>query len=245
MKVVCIIPARMGSTRFPGKPLYDLCGKTMIMRVYEQACKAKLINGGVYIATDDARIVNEANLYGANTILTGSYHLNGTDRISEAVNHTGGELIVNVQGDEPLIDPMAIDSLISPFLKDNSLEMGTIITKITNPDDASNKDVVKVVKDLNNFALYFSRSQIPFSRDDDCTTQIYKQAGVYIYRRYLLKRLSRLPPTVYEQCEKLEQLRALENGIKIKLVETDYESISVDTIMDAYAVIDRLSSQTV
>jgi 3-deoxy-manno-octulosonate cytidylyltransferase (CMP-KDO synthetase) len=242
--VACIIPARYGSTRFEGKPLFDLCGKPMIQRVYEQAKKAKLIDSGVYIATDDIKIRDIAEGFGAEVRMSNQPHRTGTDRIAEAMKWTRGDIIVNVQGDEPLIDPRAIDALIHPFLEHPELVMGTLISKITNPTDIDDKNVVKVIKSIDNFALYFSRLPIPFSRDGDPVTY-YKQAGVYIFRRKFLEVFPKLPVTAYEECEKLEQLRALEHGYPIKLVETEYESTSVDTIEDAYTVIKLLQASTV
>jgi len=234
MTVICIIPARYGSTRFEGKPLTDIRGKPMIQRVFEQVQKAGLVDE-IYIATDDLRIKNAAEQFGAPIIMTSPHHTCGTDRITEAIQDIPGELILNVQGDEPLIDPKAIDALVKPVLEDPEILMATLITRITDTDDANNPNVVKVVKDLKNNALYFSRQSIPFSRDGGIPV-LYKQAGVYIFRREFLKKFSSLPQTPCENFEKLEQLRALEHGYRIRLVETDYYSVSVDTPEDAEEV---------
>jgi 3-deoxy-manno-octulosonate cytidylyltransferase (CMP-KDO synthetase) len=240
MSVICVIPTRYGSTRFEGKPLIDLCGKTMIQRVYDQVKKAALVDE-VYIATDDDRIKTTAEDFGAHVIMTSPRHSCGTDRIMEAIRHIEGQIILNVQGDEPLINPKAVDALVKPVLEDPSIRMATLISQIKDPEDAVNPNVVKVVKDLNNYALYFSRASIPYSRNDRSPV-FYKQAGLYIFRRNFLIKFSKLSPTLYENIEKLEQLRALEHGYKIKLIETDYESISVDTPDDMVKVQNILKS---
>ena len=240
MSVICVIPTRYGSTRFEGKPLIDLCGKTMIQRVYDQVKKAALVDE-VIIATDDDRIKTTAENFGARVIMTSSRHSCGTDRITEAIRHIEGQIILNVQGDEPLINPKAVDALVKPVLEDPSIQMATLISQIKDPEDAVNPNVVKVVKDLNNYALYFSRASIPYSRNGRSPV-LYKQAGLYIFRRNFLIKFSKLSPTLYENIEKLEQLRALEHGYKIKLIETDYESISVDTPDDMVKVQNILKS---
>lgn len=226
VKVICVIPARYGSTRFEGKPLAMISGKTMIYRVYEQAKKVKLIDE-IYIATDDERIRNKATAFGANVIMTSKEHTCGTDRIAEAIQNMDGEVILNLQGDEPLINPDALDALIKPLIEDESINMATLITVIKDKKDYNNPNIAKVVKDVNNFALYFSRSLVPYSRDGT-ETDVFKQIGIYVYRRDFLLKFSKMEPTVYENIEKLEQLRALEMGYKIKLVETQHDSIAVD-----------------
>lgn len=239
MKVICIIPARYGSTRFEGKPLANLCGKSMIQRTYEQVKKSKLIDE-IYIATDDNRIKDNAGSFGAKVLMTSREHVCGTDRIAEAVRYVKSnedDVIINVQGDEPLVDPRALDAVIRPLLKDPKLYMACLITKIKDKSEYKNPNVVKVVKDRDNFALYCSRSLIPYSRYD-ISRGVYKQIGVYVYRKGFLVKFSRMEPTPYEKIEKLEQLRALENGFKMKLVETDYDSVPVDVPEDLKRVID-------
>lgn len=230
MTVICIIPARYGSSRLEGKPLADLCGKPMIQRVYEQVKKATLVDK-IFIATDDVRIFDSARQFGAPVVMTSPHHLCGTDRITEAIEKIPGDIILNVQGDEPLIDPGAIDALVHSFIEDPDSVMATLITKVTDEGDVHNPNVVKVIKDCDNYALYFSRAPVPYVRDGGFI-QRYIQAGVYIFRRDFLKKFSALPPTPCEKGEKLEQLRALEHGYRIKLVETGYSSVSVDTHED-------------
>lgn len=244
MKVICIIPARYGSTRFEGKPLVDICGKTMIQRTYEQVKKSKLISE-IYIATDDERIKNNAESFGANVVMTSKGHVCGTDRIAEALQNIAGEdddVIVNVQGDEPLIEPESIDSAVKPFLKDHKLNMATLIKEIKDNAEYEDPSVVKVVKDQNNFALYCSRSRIPYSTENN-PVGIYKQLGLYVFRRHFLIRFSKMEPSIYEKIEKLEQLRALENGFKMKVIETEYDSPSINVRSDLEKVIKIIKKQ--
>jgi 3-deoxy-manno-octulosonate cytidylyltransferase (CMP-KDO synthetase) len=230
MKVICVIPARFGSTRFEGKPLVKICGKSMIQRVYEQVKKAKLIEE-VYIATDDDRIESKSKSFGAKAVITSGDHICGTDRIAEAILNIQGDIIINVQGDEPLIEPEALDTVIKPMLEDPNIKMATLITPTEDEQEYHDPNIVKVIKDTNNFVLYCSRSLIPYSRDGDTIT-IFKQIGVYAYRRDFLLTFSKMKPTPCEKVEKLEQLRALENGYKIKVVETNYHPIGVDVPED-------------
>ena len=234
MKVICVIPARFGATRFEGKPLVEICGKSMIQRVYEQVQKARLIDE-VYIATDDDRIRSNAESFGARVIMTSQDHACGTDRIAEAIQNIEGEIILNVQGDEPLIAPEALDAVIKPLVEDPDIKMATLITPIDDESEYRDPNIVKAVKDRDDFALYCSRSLIPYSREGDMTA-VFKQIGVYVYRRDFLLAFSRMEPTPYEKVERLEQLRALENGYKIKLVETTYNPISVDVPEDVTKV---------
>lgn len=240
-KITAIIPARMGSSRFPGKPLVEICGKSMIQRVYEQVKKAKSI-GEIYIATDDERIKNKAESFGAKVIMTSQHHICGTDRIAEAIQNIQGEIIINVQGDEPLIEPEALEAVIKPLLEDLNIEMATLITPIKDERECQDSNIVKVVKDKNNFALYCSRASIPYSREGDMTS-VFKQIGVYVYKRDFLLAFSKMEPTPHEKVEKLEQLRALENGYKIKLVETNYNPIGVDVPEDVAKVESRLKEK--
>lgn len=225
MKVICVIPARYGSTRFEGKMLAKICGKTLVQRVYEQAKKAKLIDK-IFVATDDERIKNEAESFGARVVMTSKNHHSGTDRVAEAIQNMDGEIIVNVQGDLPLIDPEAVDAVVKPLLEDPALVMTTLITRIVDKREYHNPNITKVVKDKDNFALYCSRSLIPYVEEGN-QTPVFKQLGVYAYRREFLLAFSKMRQTTCEKAEKLELLRALENGYKIKLVETTCSPISM------------------
>ncbi len=232
MNAVAIIPARYASTRLPGKPLVDICGKPMIQRVYEQAAKARLVSS-VAVATDDERIYKAVLSFGGRAVMTSAMHQSGTDRVCEAASILGlgnaADIIVNVQGDEPLIEPAAIDAAIAPMLEDAGLQVSTLKTRISSQEDYNNPNVVKVVCSSNGYALYFSRSQVPYAKTP-CI--LYKHIGLYVYRREFLERFHSMKPSPLEEAEGLEQLRALENGVRIKVVETQYNPVSVDTPED-------------
>jgi 3-deoxy-manno-octulosonate cytidylyltransferase (CMP-KDO synthetase) len=230
MKATVIIPARYGSTRLAAKPLADLCGKPMIQHVYERAVKASFVES-VAVATDDQRIVNAVKSFGGRVVLTAGHHQTGTDRISEVAEKLSARVIVNLQGDLPLLVPEMLDELIDQFLQDSAV-MGTLMREITSPEELYNPNVVKVVTDAKGFALYFSRAPIPYVRDVKIAGKHYKHYGVYIYQREFLKTFTQLPPSPLEQMEKLEQLRALEHGYRIKVVQTQHDSIEVDTPED-------------
>ncbi len=241
MKITAVIPARYASTRFPGKALADIGGKPMIQHVYERTCRASLVTR-VIVATDDPRIADVVARIGGEVIMTSASHETGTDRLAEVALGLDSDLVVNVQGDEPLIDPAMIDQAIEPFLADPELRMGTLKTRILCLHDFLSPNVVKVVTDVNGYALYFSRSPLPFFRDkwqdlkDDsfaCGKMLcYKHVGLYVYRRDYLLQFAALPPTFLEISEKLEQLRAVEHGVRIRVVETEFSSIGVDTPED-------------
>jgi 3-deoxy-manno-octulosonate cytidylyltransferase (CMP-KDO synthetase) len=236
MQVVAVIPARYASTRFPGKPLVPILGKPMIQWVYERTCQARLVDR-VIVATDDQRIADAVVAFSGEFCMTSADHPTGTDRLAEVAGKLDAELIVNVQGDEPLIDPEMIDQAIRPLLEDHSIEMGTLATRIFQIEEFHNPNVVKVVFDRKGFALYFSRAPIPCDRDrpaPQTTTELmaWKHVGLYVYRRHFLLRFAGLPETRLEQLEKLEQLRALEHGVPIRVVETVGTSIGVDTPED-------------
>jgi 3-deoxy-manno-octulosonate cytidylyltransferase (CMP-KDO synthetase) len=234
MKTVAIIPARYASTRFPGKPLTKIGGVTMIERVYKQASLAKSLTG-VMVATDDQRIFDAVTAFGGSVVMTRDDHRSGTDRLAEVAQRFEDiEVIVNVQGDEPLIDPHTIDSAVKPLLAEPGVQMSTIAAPITDPAEVNSPDVVKVVLDTNGFALYFSRATIPHYRDaaPGAERASFAHVGMYVYRRECLLRLATLPATPLEQAECLEQLRALENGIRIKVVTGKYRSIAVDRPAD-------------
>ena len=230
MNAVAIIPARYASTRLPGKPLVDICGKPMIQRVYEQAAKARLVSS-VAVATDDERIYEAVLGFGGRVVMTSVAHQSGTDRVCEAASILGkkADIIVNMQGDEPLIEPAAIDAAIAPMLEDARLQVCTLKTRISSQEDYNNPNVVKVVTDLDGWALYFSRSMVPYAKNP-CI--LYKHIGLYVYRREFLERFHSMKPSPLEEAEGLEQLRALEAGVRIKVVETEYNSVSVDTPED-------------
>lgn len=238
MRVTAVIPARYASTRFPGKPLVDLCGKPMIQWVYERTARCVAVNR-VIVATDDERISAAVRSFGGEVMMTRVDHQTGTDRLAEVAGQIESALIVNVQGDEPLIDPRMIEQAIEPMRRNPGVPMGTLKTRILSPAEYLNPNVVKVVTDRNDYALYFSRAPIPCHRDvlDQIENRFeeieaYKHIGLYVYRREFLLTYHKLAPTPLEQYEKLEQLRALENGFRMKVAETKLTSIGVDTPED-------------
>lgn len=254
MKIIAIIPARYGSTRFEGKPLVDILGKPMIQWVYEGVCQSKLIEE-VIVATDDHRILEAVQGFGGRGVMTSPDHPTGTDRVAEVAKGLKSEIIVNVQGDEPLIKGAIIDKAIRPVLKDETIQMSSLMTRINDIKDWLNPHQGKVVVDAKGFALYFSRSPIPFPRDFTIdqilsnpdmrgkllSKKLFKTIGLYVYRRSFLFKLARMKPTPLEKLEKLEQLRVLENGYRIKVIPVDYEPIGVDTPADLQKIISSLS----
>jgi 3-deoxy-manno-octulosonate cytidylyltransferase (CMP-KDO synthetase) len=252
MKITAIIPARYGSTRFEGKALADICGKPMIQHVYERTMRASLVSD-VVVATDDERIFTAVKGFGGRAEMTLKSHETGTDRLAEVAGRCDSDIIVNVQGDEPLIEPDMIDEAIEPLTADGSLVMSTLKSRIQTLHDFLSPNVVKVVTDWEGFALYFSRSPLPNFRDkwNDLKDEkfasgkllCYKHVGLYVYRRDFLLQYSQMSPTYLELAEKLEQLRVLENGYRIKVVETAHDSIGVDTPADLAAVVARLNKK--
>lgn len=228
-KVIAVIPARYGSTRYPGKPLINIGGKTMIQRVYEQVSKSRLIEETI-VATDDKRIQDEVIKFGGKVMLTSNKHETGTDRIAEAARRINCEVIVNVQGDEPFIDYKVIDSAIKPVINDKNLCVSTLATKYIG--NLKDKNKVKVVFDNNNNALYFSRSIIPFDLKNRGEAEYYKHIGLYVYRKNFLLKFNKSKQTKIEKAESLEQLRILSMGEKIRIVITKKDSLSIDTISD-------------
>lgn len=227
MKFLGVIPSRYASTRLEGKPLKDICGHTMVEWVYKRALKSKL--DGVVVATDDERIVDEVKSFGGNVILTRKDHINGTSRIAEVCEtYTDYDVIVNIQGDEPLIEPDMINSIIDSFIEDNTIPMSTLKYKLTDMVEIENPNAVKVVTDKNDFAIYFSRSVIPYPRNLNMDNY-YKHVGIYGYKRDFVMEYAKMASTPLELSESLEQLRVLENGYKIKVLETPYKIIGVDT----------------
>lgn len=232
-KTAVVIPSRMASTRFPGKPLALLGGRPMVQWVYEKGRASKA--DAVIVATDDERIRKTVEGFGGTAVMTSPDHPSGTDRICEAVRGSDYELIINVQGDEPLIPTSVIDELIDVMQSRPELEMGTVA--VPCPRNAVDGDFnkVKVVFGADNRALYFSRSMIPYLREGGCEAQAYLHWGIYAYRRRTLERFVGLPEGRLEKCEKLEQLRALENGIGIHVLVSRLESIGIDTPEDLAA----------
>ncbi len=228
--VVCIIPSRYESSRFPGKPRADLCGKPMIQHVYERVARAKAIPY-VAVATDDERIFNAVKKFGGNAVMTAATHRSGTDRIAEAVktmNLAPEAIVVNIQGDQPIFEPVQVDEVIQPLLDDPALNMSTLIYKIILEEEITHPHAVKTVFDDQGFALYFSRATVPYVRSKNMTADYYKHHGIYAYRRDFLDTFTSLPEGKLERLEALEQLRALEHGYKIKVVITPHDSVEVD-----------------
>lgn len=229
--IVCIIPSRYESSRFPGKPLADLLGKPMIQHVYERVMKSELVSLTA-VATDDRRIYNAVLAFGGRAVLTAAVHPSGTDRIHEAATLLGladEDIVVNIQGDQPLFNPAQIEEVAQPLRDDPAIPMSTLIYRIIREEEIGHPNAVKTVCDHQGFALYFSRATIPFVRDRDKTADYYKHHGIYAYRRHFLRTFSALPVGKLERLEALEQLRALEYGYKIKVVETIHDSVEVDT----------------
>jgi 3-deoxy-manno-octulosonate cytidylyltransferase (CMP-KDO synthetase) len=243
-KVLAVIPARYASTRFPGKIIAPLAGKPLVFHTYQQACKARLVTEAL-VAADDERVVEALRPYDVRVVMTRRDHPSGTDRIAEVAERSDADIIVNVQGDEPLIDPNTIDAAIRPLMEHPEVPMSTARHRITQPEQIGNPNVVKVVCDAQGYALYFSRSPIPYIRDEAdrgaAATCYWEHVGLYVYRRAFLVQYAKMPQTPLEKLEKLEQLRVLENGFKIAVVETPYESISVDTPEDLENVRRRLA----
>lgn len=231
-KAYVFIPARFASSRLPGKPLQLIAGQPMIQRVYERIAQASNV-AGIYVATDDERIAEVVQAFGGQAVMTPAELESGTDRIAKAAQQLGlpdNSLIVNVQGDQPLIHPSSIDAVIAPFLEpdyDGSFEMSSLSYKIVEPEEIHNSQDVKLVTDLKGFALYFSRAAIPYGRDT-ATHDYYKHLGVYAYTKRFLEVFKNLPPSRLESIEKLEQLRVLEQGYKIKIMPSKYDSPGVD-----------------
>ena len=227
MKFVGVIPARFGSSRLEGKPLKDICGYTMIEWVYKRAKKSDLDD--VVVATDDSRIYDEVLRFGGKAIMTRKDHENGTSRIAEVCEKIDKmDVIINIQGDEPLIEKEMINSLINCFKNEPDLKMGTLKHKLKTMEEVKNPNSVKVITDKNDYALYFSRSVIPYPRKENLNNY-FKHIGIYAYKKDFVIEYSKLPRTKLEISESLEQLRVLENGYKIKVLETDCQIVGVDT----------------
>jgi 3-deoxy-manno-octulosonate cytidylyltransferase (CMP-KDO synthetase) len=233
-QVVAVIPARFDATRLPGKPLADIGGRPMIEHVCRRAAAARGVDA-VVVATDDERIATTVRGFGGIAAMTSATHRTGTDRIAEVAAGLPCEIVLNLQGDEPLIEPETIEAVIAPLIADPMLEMSTVCVGISNRSDYDNPNVVKVVKDRTDRALYFSRAPVPYFRSDPGSrlpAPAYKHIGLYGYRRTFLLKFAMLAQTPLERAESLEQLRALEHGYRIQTVETRYDSIGVDTPED-------------
>jgi 3-deoxy-manno-octulosonate cytidylyltransferase (CMP-KDO synthetase) len=232
LSILGVIPARYASSRFPGKALVSIAGKTMLQHVWERASQARYLTSLV-IATDDLRIRDAAQGFRARVVMTRPDHASGTDRAAEAASASTAQIIVNIQGDEPMLDPAAIDAAVLGLLEHDETPMGTLKKLIEDRSEVTDPNVVKVVTDADQNALYFSRSPIPHNRDSAAADTVYfKHIGLYVYRREFLLSYSDLAVGPLEQAEHLEQLRALENGFKIRVIETEYESLGVDTPAD-------------
>jgi len=258
MVVVGMIPARYSATRFPGKVLVEIGGKPMVQHVYERALRAESLEK-VIVATDDERVAHAAWAFGAQVALTSPDHASGTDRLAEVARQIECDVVVNIQGDEPLIDPAIIDRAVEPLLRDHHVRLATLATPVAGPEEHDNPTVVKVVVDAKGDALYFSRLPIPYFRVDDPATREaaratrvhpesglrpLKHIGLYVYRKETLLWFSGLPKSALETTEGLEQLRALENGCRIRVVTVDYSPVGVDTPEDLERVKVLLEAQS-
>lgn len=242
MKLIAMIPARYGATRFPAKLMQDLCGKPVIVHTYQRVADTNLFDQ-VYVVTDDDRIENAIREVGGKVIRSQKEHNSGSDRLAEASKDLEVDIIVNVQGDEPFTDVENLQKIIDIFANDSqqNIAVASLMECITNPEDIANPNNVKVVVNKFNEALYFSRSVIPFPRDTNTKVPYYKHIGIYAYRKDALQQFTQLPPSLLEETEKLEQLRYLENGFKIRLAVTDIPTIGIDTPEDLEKARKRLS----
>ena len=226
-----IIPARYGSSRLEGKPLLEACGKPIIQWVWEKACKCKGIDR-VIVATDDDRIFNACKKFGAEVEMTSVNHKSGSDRIAEVANrHPEIGYIINLQGDEPLIEEDNIELVRKGVVEDENADISTLVREITDEDEVNNSNLVKCVFDLNGYAMYFSRSKIPYERNVG-ESKFYGHLGIYGYKKESLFKMTSLPQAPYEKAESLEQLRALQNGMKIKVAVVKNIPVGIDTLED-------------
>jgi len=239
--VVVVIPARFAATRLPGKPLVDIAGRPMIEHVYRRSARARHVSH-VLVATDDERIRAAVEGFGGRAVMTRPDHASGTDRIAEVAADLGCDILVNVQGDEPLLHPVMIDQVVAPLITDASAVMATLGQRLDPGHDADNPNVVKVVVDLRGRALYFTRASVPYLRVPPAPDRgVYRHVGLYAYRREFLLTLATLPRTPLERAESLEQLRALEHGYSITVIETEHDSMAVDTPDDLERVRARMA----
>ncbi|MDP9339535.1 MAG: 3-deoxy-manno-octulosonate cytidylyltransferase [Acidobacteriota bacterium] len=236
-QIIIVIPARYGSTRLPGKPLVPIAGATMIQRVYERARLSKMA-ASVIVATDDDRIMKAVEGFGGEARMTRSEHRTGTERVAEVAAHMAGQVFVNVQGDEPLLNPEVVDAAIQALLEEPAAAIATVATPIKVPTDIMDPNVVKAVLDFDDNALYFSRAPIPWVRDTASKMEVrhLKHLGLYVFQREALLEYPTLPQGTLEKIEQLEQLRWLENGWKIRVAEVEHDSVSVDVPEDVAKV---------
>ena len=236
-KVVVVIPARYGATRLPGKPLVQLAGKPMIQRVYERAKLARTASR-VIVATDDDRVLQAVGDFGGEALMTRMDHRTGTERVAEVAAHVDGDVFVNVQGDEPLLDPAAVDTAVNSLLEEPNADVATVATPIRTPADIMDPNVVKTVLDFDGNALYFSRAPVPWVRDTASKIQVrhLKHLGLYVFQRAALLEYPTLPQGELERIEQLEQLRWMENGVKIRVAEVEHDAVSVDVPEDVARV---------
>ena len=233
MKIIAMIPARYSASRFPGKLMQDLGGESVILRTYKATMNTKLFSE-VYVVTDSEIISHEIISNGGQVIMSVKEHESGSDRIAEAVQSVDCDVVVNVQGDEPFTDRESLKKVISVFETDDEkeIDLASLMVHITDPDEIQNSNTVKVIVDQRNFALYFSRSPIPYQRDTTVQTKYYKHKGVYAFRKEALLDFTKLPIKMLEVSEKIECIRYLEFGKKIKMVETDVQGVEIDTPED-------------
>ena len=241
MKTIGVIPARYKSSRFPGKPLVDILGKPMIWWVYQQCLKVSELDA-VYVATDDSRIEDTCRQYGMNVIMTSDRHQTGSDRVGEVAQKIDGDLFINIQGDEPVIEPEMIKQVIRIF-DDATVYFGTLKKEITDPDQIKATSTVKVVTDVNGDALYFSRSVIPSNLKDGALARTYRHVGIYAYKKDFLLKFLKMPQPEIELGEAIEPLRAMYNGYKIRVAETEFESIGVDLPQHVDAVVKKIQER--
>ena len=244
MKIVAVIPSRYGSSRFEGKPLAKIAGKPMIRHVYERVSNSKSIHE-VAVATDDERILKAVQSFGGKAVMTSAENRTGTDRVAETARLLGidsDDIAINIQGDQPLIDSRSLDAVVEPFFNDPAINMTTLAFKIVNKREITDPKDVKVTFDNEGFALYFSRSPIPCARDKAIIFDTYKHLGVYAYTRRFLELFRNLPEGKLESIEKLEQLRALEYGYRIKVIISEYDSPEVDIPEDIKRIENKLKS---
>ncbi len=240
MRIIGVIPARLHSTRFPEKILADIKGKPMIWWVWKAAKKAETLSE-VFVATDHPKIYSAVRDFGGNAVMTSAKHKSGTDRIAEAVKGLKADIVVNIQGDEPLIRPDMLDKAVAPFYTSPGLLMSTLVCKVKDRKLAEDTNIVKVIVDINGYAMYFSRSNIPSLARAEDFDYFYKHIGVYVYKKDFLLKYVKFKQSRLEKIEKLEQLRVIENGYKIKVVETRFDTVPVDTKEDLAKVVKLLA----
>jgi len=227
MKIIGVIPARYKSSRFPGKPLAKICGQPMIWWVYQQCLKVSELDE-LYVATDDERIYSVCVQRGINVLMTSELHATGSDRVGEVAERIEGDLFINIQGDEPLVEPEMIRQVISIFVEDDSVYFGSLKKKMSDPDEINAFSTVKVVTDKQGDALYFSRNVVPSNRKGDKHADVWRHVGIYAYKKDFLLKFVKMKQTELELGEGIEPLRAMENGYKIRMKETKFESVGVD-----------------